>query len=191
MTTEILDPEPTPAVDSVSPVRSMLHEIPEQTLRSLLLTMSHLRWLGRLATRLPITRPMVARFVAGQTLDEVLVALAAVRQQGMRTTVDVLGESVTSAADANAAAERYVQTLDALADRDLERNVSLKLSQMGLAVDRDLCRANVLRILRRAEELGAFVRIDMEDHTTVDATLALWREVRRSEEHTSELQSQR
>jgi proline dehydrogenase len=122
---------------------------------------------------------MVGRFVAGQTLDEALEALAAVRARGMRTTVDVLGESVATAEDADAAVGRYLQTLDALAERDLERNVSLKLSQMGLGVDRELCRENVGRVFRRAAEIGAFVRIDMEDHTTVDATLALWRELRR------------
>jgi proline dehydrogenase len=121
---------------------------------------------------------MVARFVAGQTLDEALGAIASVRDQGMRTTVDVLGESVTSADDARAAADRYLQTLDALAARGLERNVSLKLTQMGLDVDRELCRANVERILGRAEEIGAFVRIDMENHSKVDATLELWRELR-------------
>ncbi len=163
---------------SDAPTRSMFHEIPERTLRSVLLTLSHQRWLGRWATRLPITRPMVSRFIAGQTLDEVLEGLATLQGQGMRTTVDVLGESVTSPGDARAAAERYLQTLDALAARGLERNVSLKLSQMGMAIDRELCRENVERILRRAEELGAFVRIDMEDNTTVDATLALYREVR-------------
>jgi proline dehydrogenase len=121
---------------------------------------------------------MVGRFVAGQTLDEALGALSALRARGMRTTVDVLGESVATAEDSDAAVGRYLQTLDALADRDLERNVSLKLSQMGLRVDGELCRENVGRVFRRAAEIGAFVRIDMEDHPTVDATLALWRELR-------------
>ncbi len=161
--------------------RAVLHEVPERVLRSTLLTLSHRRWLGDLATRVPITRPMVGRFVAGLTLEEALTALASLRSQGMRTTVDVLGEAVTSAEDAEAAVGRYLQTLDALAERDLDRNVSLKLSQMGLQIDRELCRENVGRIFRRAAEVGAFVRIDMEDHTTVDATLALWRELRRTD----------
>lgn len=158
--------------------RSTLSEVPERTLRSLLLTMSNQRWLGELATRLPVTRQMVARFVSGQTLDEALEVLAALKAAGMLTTVDVLGESVRSAADAAGAVDRYLRTLDALADRGLVRNVSLKLSQMGLGLDPGLCRENVGRIFRRAAELDAFVRIDMEDHTTVDATLALYREVR-------------
>lgn len=152
--------------------------VPEHLLRSLLLSLSNRRWLGRLATSVPVTRPMVARFVAGQTLEEALGALAALHEQGMAATVDVLGESVASAEAARAAADRYLQTLDALVERGLDRNVSLKLTQMGLDVDRDLCRENVARIFRRAEEVGAFVRIDMEDHPKTDATLETWRELR-------------
>jgi proline dehydrogenase len=68
--------------------------------------------------------------------------------------------------------------IDALAERGLDRNVSVKLSQMGLGVDAALCRTNVERILGRAAACEAFVRIDMEDHATTDATLAIWRELR-------------
>ncbi len=147
-------------------------------MRSTLLTLSHRRSLGRLATQIPITRPMVRRFVAGESFDEVLPALRQLRDRGMHTTLDVLGESVTAEADARAAAERYLATLDALAEAGLERNVSLKPSQMGLGISRDLAHENVGAIVARATELGAFVRIDMEDHTTTDATLDLWRAVR-------------
>jgi len=121
---------------------------------------------------------MVARFVAGETLDEALVALDRLRAAGFATTVDVLGEAVTSAAAARAAADEYIVALDALAARGLDRNVSVKLSQMGLGLGGDVCRENVTRILDRAAELKAFVRIDMEDHATTDATLALWRDLR-------------
>ena len=152
--------------------------IPERSLRTTFVWLSHRRSLGRLSTRVPITRPMVRRFVAGESLDEVLPALEHLRDAGYLTTVDVLGESVDSAAACGAAAARYEETLDALAARGLERNVSLKLTQMGLDIGHDLCRDTVARVFRRAAELGAFVRIDMEDHTTTDATLALWRELR-------------
>lgn len=121
---------------------------------------------------------MVARFVAGETLEEALAALERLQSAGLRTTVDVLGESVTSTGEAARAADAYLATLDALAARGLDRNVSVKLSQMGLGVDPDACRANVRRILERAAEHEAFVRIDMEDHTTTDATLSVWRELR-------------
>jgi proline dehydrogenase len=147
-------------------------------MRSSLLWLSRRRALGRLATRLPVTRSMVARFVAGETLEEALVALERLRAQGLRTTVDVLGEAVTSAEAATAAADEYLATLDALAAGGLDRNVSVKLSQMGLAIGEDVCRANLQRILERAATHDAFVRIDMEEHTTTDPTLALWRELR-------------
>jgi proline dehydrogenase len=150
--------------------------LPHRTMRSLLISLSHRRSLARLAVRSPLTRPVVARFVAGQTLEEALTAIEALKAAGVRTTVDVLGESVTSPAEATAAVDRYVATLAALAARDLDANVSVKLTQMGLGIDRELCRANVMRILEAARRVDGFVRFDMEDHTRTDATLALWEE---------------
>ena len=147
-------------------------------MRATLLSLSHRRRLGRLATRLSLTRSMVDRFVAGESLDEALSALDRLQAAGRQTTVDILGESVSTAADAGTAADRYVELLDALAGRGLDGNVSLKLSQMGLDVSADVCRANVARIFEKAAASNAFVRIDMEDHLHTDATLALWRELR-------------
>jgi proline dehydrogenase len=147
-------------------------------MRTSLLWLSRRRSVGRLATRLPVTRSMVARFVAGETLEEAIVALEMLRASGFRSKVVVLGEAVTSVDAARAAADEYLATLDALASRGLDRNVSVKLSQMGLGIDHDACRSNLTRILERAAATDAFVRFDMEDHSTTDATLALWRELR-------------
>ncbi len=155
-----------------------LRTLPERVLRTGLLTLSRRRGLGSLATRLPIAREMVGRFVAGETLEDALGVLELLRARGFATTVDILGESVTSIDHADEAVAAYLATLDALAANGLDRNVSLKLTQMGLAVDRERCRANVARIVERAVALDAFVRIDMESHATVDATLDLWRAVR-------------
>jgi proline dehydrogenase len=109
----------------------------------------------------------------------VLPSLERLRDDGYLTTVDVLGESVETADACGMAAGRYEETLDALAAGGLERNVSLKLTQMGLDIDRDLCRDTVARVFRTAADVGAFVRVDMEDHTKTDKTLELWRELRR------------
>ena len=158
--------------------RSAVSDVAERAMRSVLLTLSHRKSLGRLATRLPITRPMVRRFVAGETLDEVLPAIERLHEQGMRTTVDVLGESVTAETDARAACGRYLAVLDALPAHELDRNVSLKPSQMGLKIDPALARENIGAVIARAVETGTFVRIDMEDHPYTDATLALWRSLR-------------
>lgn len=147
-------------------------------MRSLFLWLAHRRFVGRLATRLPFTRPMVARFVAGETLEAALPVLRRAHEAGFRTTVDILGESVTGQDAARAAAESYVEALPILADEGLDHNVSLKLSQMGLGLGAAVARENVARILVAAADLGAFVRIDMEEHTTTDATLDLWRQVR-------------
>jgi proline dehydrogenase len=160
------------------PSRSSAGDIAESAMRSTLLALSHRKSLGRLATRVPVTRPMVRRFVAGDTLEEVLPAIERLRDAGMGTTVDVLGESVTAEEAARAAASRYLTVLDALAAGTLDRNVSLKPSQMGLNIDPALARENIGAVVARAVETGAFVRIDMEDHTTTDATLDLWRGVR-------------
>jgi proline dehydrogenase len=121
---------------------------------------------------------MVGRFVAGETLPEVLGALDRLREAGFTTTVDVLGESVSSAEACALAAGRYEETLAALADRGLERNVSLKLTQMGLDISDEVCRETVARVMRAAAAVGAFVRIDMEEYSKTDRTLALWRELR-------------
>ena len=150
----------------------------ERAMRSVILSMSHRRWLGRLATRLPITRWMVRRFISGESLEEAFPAIEKLRDAGMRTTVDVLGEAVSHEADARAAAAGYLTVLAALAARGVDRNVSLKPTQMGLAIAPSLARETIGQIVAKAVELGAFVRIDMEDHTTTDATLDLWRAVR-------------
>jgi proline dehydrogenase len=150
--------------------------LPHRTMRSMLILLSHRRSLARLAVRSPLTRPVVARFVAGETLEEALAAIETLKTAGMRATVDVLGESVTSPAEAAAAVDRYLATLAALAARGLDANVSVKLTQMGLGIDRELCRANVMRIVDAARGVDGFVRFDMEDHTRTDATLALWGE---------------
>ena len=150
----------------------------DRAFRSLFLWLSRRRSLGRLAGALPFTRPMVARFVAGESLGAAMPALRRARSAGFRTTVDILGESVSSLDTARAAADAYVEALQVLEREELDLNVSLKLSQMGLGLDPAAARDNVARVLLAAAGVGAFVRIDMEDHTTVDATLDLWRQLR-------------
>ncbi|HET7677856.1 MAG TPA: proline dehydrogenase family protein [Candidatus Limnocylindrales bacterium] len=157
-----------------------VRELPARVLRGGFLWASRRRSLQRLATAIPLTRALVRRFVAGETLPEALGALARLRDAGLRTTVDVLGESVTSADEARAAADRYIETLDALVEHGLDANVSLKLTQMGLDIDPAFCRANLSRVVARCAAAGAFVRIDMEDHTRTDATLAIARDLHAS-----------
>jgi proline dehydrogenase len=149
--------------------------LPHRTMRSALISLSKRRSLAKVAVRSPLTRSVVARFVAGETLDEALPAIATLKRAGLRTTVDVLGESVTSPEHAAAAVDRYLATISALSARGLDPNVSVKLSQMGLAIDPDLARDNVMRIVEAVRGVKGFVRFDMEDHAWTDATLKVWR----------------
>jgi proline dehydrogenase len=148
---------------------------PAAIMRSGFLWASRRRVLQRIATGTPLTRGLVGRFVAGDQLEEALVAIERLQDAGMHTTVDVLGESVTTEEEATASADRYLETLRALQQHGLDRNVSVKLTQMGLDLDTDFCLANVRRIVDCAADVTAFVRIDMEDHTRADATLAIAR----------------
>lgn len=179
-----------PAADIVAEVERREHEeaaieaarfhpraLPAKLSKAFFLWASHRRFLGWLATAFPLTRRMVRRFVPGERLEDALTTLKGLQAQGMRWTVDVLGESVKSEAMATAAADRYIETLEALAARGLEANVSVKLTQMGLAIDHDFCVANVRRIVDKAKAVGAFVRIDMEDHTKTTKTLEIVREL--------------
>lgn len=159
-------------------IRAAASRVVERAMRAILLGLSHRRFVGRLATRLPLTRPMVRRFVAGETIEAALPALNRMREAGFMTTVDILGEAVRAPDAARAAATAYVAAIHELGEHGLDLNVSLKLSQMGLLLDRGLVRENVGRVLTAASAVEGFVRIDMEDHSTTDRTLELWRELR-------------
>ncbi len=131
---------------------------------------------------LPITpRPMIhyfaRRYVAGETLENAVATVQRLAKEGCRATIDVLGESVENREQAQTAVEGYLKLLDAITEHSLDANVSLKPTQMGLLLDEALCRDNVGTILDKAHPRGIFVRIDMEDAATTDATLRLYRDL--------------
>lgn len=149
-----------------------------RAMRAALLTLADHPRIGLAATRLPGGRTTVRRFVAGETLDDALPPLRALHASGRETTVDILGESIVSAADGRATASGYVRLIDALAEAGLARNVSLKLTAFGLALGEDAC-LDVLRpVLERAAATATFVRVDMENSSVTDATLRVWRVAR-------------
>ncbi len=127
-----------------------------------------------LAPRFLVGR-VAARYVAGERLDEALVTVRELNGTGAMATLDVLGEEVTDRAKAEAAVAEYLRVFTAIDELGLDANVSLKLTLLGLKIDPDFCGANVERIAAAAAERGNFVRLDMEDATTTDATLAIYR----------------
>jgi proline dehydrogenase len=122
----------------------------------------------------PVVRRLSARYIAGPTLADARRVVAELNAKGMLATVDVLGEEVGRPDEARAIAKAYLDVLDAIDAGGLRANVSVKLTALGLKLDPALARANVEAITAR----GTFVRIDMEDSSTTDATLALYRELR-------------
>jgi proline dehydrogenase len=119
------------------------------------------------------------RFIAGEHIEDAIAAARVLQSKGMLLTLDYLGESVSTTEEADAATREYLRVLDAVSTSGIERNVSIKLTQLGLDVDRATCVDNMRRILEPAIRQGFFVRIDMEDSHHADLTLdifeTLWR----------------
>jgi proline dehydrogenase len=126
----------------------------------------------------PVVRKISERYIAGEELDDALVVVRRLNDQGKLATIDVLGEEITSPDEARAIAVAYRESLDAFERGKLESNVSVKPTGLGLKLGYDLCKANLEDVVRHAAELGNFVRIDMEDASTTDDTLRLYRELR-------------
>jgi proline dehydrogenase len=119
-----------------------------------------------------------ARFVAGETLDECVVVLRRLADQGLHTNTTLLGESVSDVAEAEAVAEEYGRILERLHAEQLPCNVALKLTHLGLELDEELAYSNVERVVQVGERLESFVRIDREQSSVLDATLRIYRRLR-------------
>lgn len=119
-----------------------------------------------------------SRFVAGQTLDECVAVLRHLNDQGFRANTTLLGESVADEGAARAVSIEYERILARIHAESLGVNVALKLTHLGLELDEELAYENVERVVRRAVELGNFIRIDMEHSSVVDATLRIYGRLR-------------
>ena len=142
-------------------------------------TLSYSRTLKILASRYGMSgsRAFGRRFIAGETVDDAIAALREIQSQRLLSTLDYLGESVTSLAEAETATREYLHLIDAVDKAGVERNLSLKLTQLGLDVDRAICTDNLRKILTAAQQCGFFVRIDMESSAYTDTTLDIFETV--------------
>jgi proline dehydrogenase len=125
-----------------------------------------------------VVRRVSAPYIAGPTLDDARRTVVSLNAEGKRATVDVLGEEIHTAPEAQTIAAAYGEVFAAIDTNKLDANVSVKLTGLGLKLDLDLCRSLLGSLVRDAGERGSFVRIDMEDATCVDDTLALYRGLR-------------
>ncbi|HZB26280.1 MAG TPA: proline dehydrogenase family protein [Vicinamibacterales bacterium] len=130
----------------------------------------------RLASRHGMRRrdSFARRFIAGETIEEAIAAAAAIEAMGMTQTLDYLGESVATMAEADAATRAYLRIIDRIVGSGIGRNLSLKLTQLGLTVDRATCVDNLRRILDAAQRHAFFVRIDMENSAYTEITLDIF-----------------
>ncbi len=126
-----------------------------------------------------IVRKFANRYIAGEELADAMNVVRSLNAQGILATLDVLGEDIHHREEAAAATRTIADVLDTIRREKLDSNVSIKLTQLGLKLDRNFCLENVLSIVTRAGEYGNFVRIDMEDSTCTDDTLWVYREVRK------------
>ena len=148
----------------------------DQASKAFFHTLAGSQGLKHLASRYGMRRPnsFAHRFIAGETIGEAIVAARTIQASGLMLTLDQLGESVANMADADAATRTYLDVIERIVASGVERNISLKLTQLGLAVDRATCVDNLRRILDAAAPHEFFVRVDMEDSPVTQVTLEVF-----------------
>src|SRR5215470_15429677 len=140
-------------------------------LKDALLFLARQEGIRRFVSSNPAARRVARRFVAGEVLDEAMQVVQTLNTRHISVSLDHLGENVSDAAEAKAAANDYVTMLDRIAAAQAEANISVKLTALGLDVAEDLCRDNLRLVLRRAADMGVFVRVDMEGSAYTQRTL--------------------
>ncbi len=142
-------------------------------LRSFFIALSQNKSLRSFSERSAVGRKMSGRFVAGMSVEEALAACEQTNREGIAVSLDSLGESVTTEAEAQKSADIYHQLLDAIQARKLNANVSVKLSQVGMDFDPALAERIVGEMVAHAAQVHSFVRIDMEGSPYTEATIAM------------------
>ena len=142
-------------------------------LRSLMLYLSRRKRLRRWMETSPVAERLTTRFIAGLTLDDGLAACERLEREGILVSMDRLGESVTSLAEAEASRDSYLEILHRIAASGFDASISIKLTQFGLDLSETACRANMERLVSEAARLGKTVEIDMESSEYTDRTLEI------------------
>lgn len=137
--------------------------------RKMMLTISGSRLVERVT--LKYGKRLARKFIAGDTLQEALEETERLNRLGMMVTLDHLGEGITSLEQASGYKGAYVELLEGIKERGVNANVSLKPTQMGLGLDPEACFGNVRAVVAKAQELGNFVRVDMEDSPYTQGTI--------------------
>ncbi len=147
-------------------------------LRSFLIYLSKAAWARRMVTGWSFAWRAASRFVAGEKLEDAVRVVKELNEHGINASLDQLGEFTDTPDAARQATEGVLKIITALDQADVRANVSVKLTQIGVAIDENLCAENLARILTHARQHNAMVRLDMEDSPWVDTTLKIYRQMR-------------
>jgi proline dehydrogenase len=146
-------------------------------LRSFLIYLSKAAWAQNIFTNWRLAWAVASRFIAGITIGDAIRVSRELNAKGINVTLDQLGEHTSTPEEAIAAADRIAAILDEIEADNVRANVSIKLTQIGMGMDNDVCRANLTRILEKAKANGNFIRIDIEDTPYTDLTIQLYRDM--------------
>jgi proline dehydrogenase len=146
--------------------------------RSALLFLSRQEGLKDFATKFRPFKRMTTRFVAGETCDEAAEAIRAINANGASASFDHLNEGVTRAEETAEEVREYKQILARIDETGIDSNVSIKLTQFGLAIDPELCYRNARAVVEEAARRGNFVRVDMEESAVTQATIDIFKRLR-------------
>lgn len=147
-------------------------------LRSFLIYLSKAVWAQQLVTRWKFAWAAASRFVAGEKIEDAIRAVGELNARGINATLDHLGEHTSTPEEAEQATQNILEVINQISCCDVRSNVSIKLTQIGLALDERLCAQNLERILETAKQNKNYVRIDMEDTPYTDKTIRLYRQMR-------------
>jgi proline dehydrogenase len=146
--------------------------------RSALIWLSGQEGLKDFATRFKFFKKLTTRFVAGETIDEVIPYIREINAENCTASFDHLNESVDNAGEANKEVEEYLRILQQIDEQRIRSNVSIKLTQFGLGLDPELAYQNARRVVVEAQRRGNFVRVDMEDSTVTQVTIDIFKRLR-------------
>jgi proline dehydrogenase len=146
--------------------------------RSFFAYLSKASWARKIVTRWGVARRVARRFIAGDVITDAIRVIQTLNQKNIQATLDLLGENTDTPDDARKATQEIISILETIDQAKVRANVSVKLTQIGLALDPALCAENLQKIVERARQLGNFVRVDMEDHTVTQVTLDILYQMR-------------
>lgn len=140
-------------------------------LRSFFSYMAKAKWAQNIFTRWGLAWKVASRFIAGTNIADAMKAVKDLNKLGMNVTLDQLGEHTSSAEEAIRSADGIIATLDEIKKENVVANVSIKLTQIGMGTDNEICKQNLIRILQTAQKYENFIRIDIEDTPYTDQTI--------------------